>query len=129
MLVCAVALLAGCGGTRYATVQSGDGEWVMLLGHDPVAYFTMGKPMRGDPKIKVGLPDRTLLLCERRASPPVQRESAKYEPQYGGFCSNGTPFRIKLGSDPTEWEIYEGRFFIFGDIIGHSFWSSIPHSM
>jgi len=47
---------------------------------------------------------------------------AKYEPQYGGFCSNGAPYAVKLGSDPTEFEIRDGRLFIFGDVIGHEFW-------
>ena len=36
-----LALLAGCG-TPYATVTDGAGRPVMLLGHDPVAYFTQG---------------------------------------------------------------------------------------
>src|SRR5947209_18648317 len=30
---------------------------------------------------------------------------AKYEPQYGGFCSNGAPYAVKLGSDPTQFEL------------------------
>lgn len=55
----AVLLSAGCGGTLYATMASADGEPVMLLGHDPVAYFTTGKALRGDPKIKVALLHRT----------------------------------------------------------------------
>jgi len=33
----------------------------------------------------------------------------KFEPQYSGFCSNGTPFKVKLGSDPAEWEIVDRR--------------------
>lgn len=119
-------LVAGCGGTRYATVPSGQGEPIMLLGHDPVAYFTMGKPLRGDPKIKIALPDRTYFFANEEHRKQFAADPAKYEPQYGGFCSNGTPFKIKLGSDPTEWEIREGRLFIFGDIVGHSYWSLDP---
>ena len=42
--------------------------------------------------------------------------------QYGGFCSNGAPYRIKLGSDPTEFVIYNQRLFIFGDILGREMW-------
>lgn len=122
----ATLMLAGCGGTLYATVASTDGEPVMLLGHDPVAYFTLGKPLRGDPKIKVVLPHRTYFFANEEHRKLFNADPAKYEPQYGGFCSNGTPFKIKLGSDPTEWEIRDGRLFIFGDIVGHSFWSLDP---
>ncbi len=119
-------LVAGCGGTLYATVASADGEPIMLLGHDPVAYFTMGKALRGDPKFKVALPDRTYFFASEKHRRLFAEQPGKYEPQYGGFCSNGTPFKIKLGSDPTEWEIRDGRLFIFGDIVGHSYWTLDP---
>src|SRR2546421_506954 len=61
------------------------------------------------------------------ASSPAHRAAfqatpAKYEPQYGGFCSNGAPYAVKLGSDPTQFEIRGGRLFIFGDIQGHEMW-------
>ena len=46
VLTFACAWLAGCG-TPYATVKNSAGDPVMLLGHDPVAYFTQGKPGRG----------------------------------------------------------------------------------
>lgn len=45
-LTAMLLLLSGCGGSLYATVRAADGDPVMLLGHDPVAYFTMGKPTR-----------------------------------------------------------------------------------
>jgi YHS domain-containing protein len=125
-LACVVGLLTGCAGSLYATMPASDGDPVMLLGHDPVAYFTMGKAVRGDPKLKVSLPHRTYYFVNEEHRRLFNADPAKYEPQHGGFCSNGTPFKIKLGSDPTEWEIHEGRLFIFGDIVGHSFWRLDP---
>ncbi len=127
VLVAAASLLiAGCGGTLYATMQSADGDPVMLLGHDPVAYFTLGKALRGDSKLKVTLPHRTYYFANEEHRRLFAANPDKYEPQYGGFCSNGAPYKIKLGSDPTEWEIRDGRLFIFGDIVGHSYWSLDP---
>ncbi len=122
----AAALLSACGGTLYATMPGHDGKPVMLLGHDPVAYFTMGKPVRGDPRLEVSLPERTYYFANEEHRRLFVANPDKYEPQHGGFCSNGTPYQIKLGSDPTEWEIFEGRLFIFGDIVGHSFWRLDP---
>ena len=119
-------LVAGCGGSLYATVQSTNGEPIMLLGHDPVAYFRMSKALRGDPQIKVTLLHRTYFFVNEEHRNLFEAAPENYEPQYGGFCSNGTPFKIKLGSDPTEWEIRDGRLFIFGDIVGHSYWSLDP---
>ncbi len=53
-------------------------------------------------------------------------DPSRYEPQYGGFCASGAAFAIKLGSDPTEWQIVDGRLFIFGDVLGHSAWGIDP---
>jgi hypothetical protein len=44
-------ILGGCG-VKYATVRTDRGEDLMLLGHDPVAYFAVGKPVRGYPNIQ-----------------------------------------------------------------------------
>ena len=120
-MLCACAWLAGCG-TPYATVKNSAGDPVMLLGHDPVAYFTQGKPARGKPDLKVNLPERTYYFATPEHRAMFLASPGKYEPQYGGFCASGAAFAIKLGSDPTSWEIYQGRLFIFGDILGQTAW-------
>jgi hypothetical protein len=51
-----------------------------------------------------------------------QADPARFEPQYGGFCASGAAFAIKLGSDPTAWQIEGGRLFIFGDVLGKTAW-------
>jgi hypothetical protein len=118
--------LAGCG-TPYATVPAaGDGRPVMLLGHDPVAYFTRGAPARGDPKLRVDLPERSYYFASAEHKALFEASPAKYEPQYGGFCSSGAAFAVKLGSDPTAWTIREGRLFIFGDVLGQTAWGVDP---
>ena len=118
-------LLVGCG-TPYATVANSQNEQVMLLGHDPTAYFTAGSPVRGKPEFKVALPDRTYYFASGQSKDLFTSNPAKYEPQYGGFCSSGAAFAIKLGSDPTAWEIYDGRLFIFGDVLGKIAWQLDP---
>ena len=118
-------VLSGCG-TPYATVKNSSGDPVMLLGYDPVAYFTQGKPVKGTPQHQVKLPERTYYFASAEHKNLFETNAAKYEPQYGGFCSSGAAFAIKLGSDPTSWQIYEGRLFIFGDVLGHEAWKVDP---
>ena len=126
LVFCAVSLLlAGCG-TPYATVANSQNEQVMLLGHDPTAYFTTGAPVRGKPEFKLALPERTYYFASAQSRELFNTNPAKYEPQYGGFCSSGAAFAIKLGSDPTAWEIYDGRLFIFGDVLGKIAWQLDP---
>ena len=119
------AILAGCG-TPYATVKNNAGDPVMLLGYDPVAYFTQGKPVKGSAEHQVKLPERSYYFSSAEHKKLFEANAAKYEPQYGGFCSSGAAFAIKLGSDPTSWQIYNGRLFIFGDVLGHEAWKIDP---
>jgi YHS domain-containing protein len=106
----------------HATAPNTQGEEVMLLGHDPVAYFTLKKPTRGQPQIRTDLPGRTYYFVSAEHKALFDAAPAKYEPQYGGFCANGAPYKIKLGSDPTEFIIHNDRLFIFGDILGREMW-------
>ena len=123
--LCLAALATGCG-TRYATVPNAQGAPVMLLGHDPVAYFTQGKPQRGVPEHQLSLPDRTYYFSNAEHKAMFQADPGRYEPQYGGFCASGAAFAVKLGSDPSAWQIYEGRLFIFGDVLGQTSWQVDP---
>jgi YHS domain-containing protein len=118
-------LLGGCG-TPYATVADGAGRPVMLLGFDPVAYFTGGEPQRGSTAHVVDLPARSYYFASAENRARFEADPARYEPQYGGFCASGAAFAVKLGSDPTAWAIRDGRLFIFGDVIGKTAWHLDP---
>lgn len=111
-------------GTLYATASNPQGQDVMLLGYDPVAYFTVNKPLRGNKAIQHSLenPPRTYYFASDQHKQIFLAAPAKFEPQYGGFRASGAAYRIKLGSDPTEFEIPNGRLFIFGDILGREMW-------
>ena len=120
-LACIALVLSGCG-TTHATITTSRGEELMLLGYDPVAYFTDAKPVRGKHTIAATHEGRTYYFATPQHRATFVATPARYEPQYGGFCSNGAPYAVKLGSDPTQFEIRDGRLFIFGDVIGREFW-------
>ncbi len=120
-LLAVAVLLGGCG-TTHATIATSRGESLMLLGYDPVAYFTESKPVRGKHTLAAQHQGRTYYFSSDGNRDAFQAAPAKFEPQYGGFCANGAPYAVKLGSDPTEFEIRDGRLFVFGDILGHEMW-------
>ncbi len=125
MTLAVVLLLGGCG-TPYATVANSAGQPVMLLGFDPVAYFTRGAPTRGLPEHQVQLPQRSYYFASAEHKRLFEADPQRYEPQYGGFCASGAAFAVKLGSDPTAWQIWQGRLFIFGDVLGQTAWQLDP---
>lgn len=118
-------LLGGCG-TTHATIDTSRGEQLMLLGFDPVAYFTAGTPTRGRHTLAASHEGRTYYFAADEHRRRFLAEPVKYEPQYGGFCSNGVAYNVKLGSDPTQFAIRDGRLFIFGDVMGKEFWLLDP---
>jgi hypothetical protein len=120
-------VLAGCG-TTHATIETSRSEQLMLLGFDPVAYFTRGLPTRGKHTLPATTEGRTYYFATEEDRKAFLASPAKYEPQYGGFCSNGAAYNVKLGSDPTQFVIRDGRLFIFGDIMGREFWLLDPET-
>lgn len=112
---CAVLLLTGCAGTGpYNTTSDGADAHLMLKGHDPVAYFTLGRHTPGDPAIKAEHDGVTYRFMSEEHRQLFVKSPAKYAPQYGGFCSNGIVYGIPWGGDPDTWKIIDGRLFMFG---------------
>lgn len=126
LALAALALLQGCGGTLYATVKDDQGRDVMLIGRDPVAYFTAGKAVEGKPGIAATLPERTYYFASEDHRKLFLADPARYEPQGGGFCSNGMTYGLKMSTDPDSWVVYEGKLYIFGDILGKEQWLLDP---
>jgi hypothetical protein len=92
----------------------------MLLGHDPVAYFTEGKPVRGTHDARGAPRGRTYYFStpEHR----VVHGGARVRAAVRRLLLQRRAYAVKLGSDPTEFEIRDGRLFIFGDVMGHEMW-------
>jgi YHS domain-containing protein len=125
LVLCAALLLAACG-SPHATTKNVTGQNVMLLGHDPVAYFTKQQSLRGNPVFQSTLPGRTYYFVSAQHKSLFDAAPEKYEPQYAGFCATGAAYGLKLGSDPSEWRIEGGKLYIFGDILGRTAWALDP---
>jgi len=111
--VLAVALLlAGC--ATMNVTSDGKVNDLMLAGHDPVAYFTAGKAVKGDPELSSRHAGGTYYFASAANRDLFQRDPARYAPQFGGFCSNGIVYAIPLGGNADNWEIIDGRLYMFG---------------
>jgi YHS domain-containing protein len=110
-----LAVLAGCGATGpYNTTSDGPDGALMLKGHDPVAYFTVGRDTPGKADIKVAHDGVTYRFSSEENRALFTKDPARYAPQYGGFCSNGIAYGIPWGGDPDTWKIIDGKLYIFG---------------
>jgi len=112
-LLLALSLLAGCG-TIGNTVSEGTDANLMLRGNDPVAYFTQGRPVPGDPAIKADYNGVTYRFATEANRAEFLANPARYEPAYAGFCASGAPYALKAKIGAQVFLIYEGRLYLFG---------------
>ena len=88
LAVGAAAALAGCG-TVHNTIRDGADEHVILRGNDAVAYFTQGKPVKGDPGIRATYDGDTYRFASEANKRLFEQDPRKYAPAYAGFCASG----------------------------------------
>ena len=66
-----------------------DKNGLALQGYDPVAFFTENKPVKGKPEFKSTDQGVTYLFASAENKMRFEKEPAKYEPAFGGFCAYG----------------------------------------
>jgi YHS domain-containing protein len=122
--VALAALLCGCapfvtqspghGLSPVNAVSEGNDEHLLLFGYDVVAYFTDGKPVKGDPAIKSVYKDVTFRFASTGHKAMFDQSPEKYIPQFGGYCSNGIAYAIPWGGDADKFRIIDGKLYMFG---------------
>jgi len=89
-----------------------DRAGVAIKGHDPVAFFTEGKPLKGDPQFTSNHGGASYRFTSAANKAAFDQDPEKYVPQFGGFCawavSNGYTAPISVDA----FEIVEGRLLL-----------------
>lgn len=88
------ALLSVVLGAFAATAFAGasvnvDKTGTALQGYDPVAFFTDGKPVLGKEEFHSSYHDVTYRFLSAEHQAAFEKDPAKYEPQFGGYCAYG----------------------------------------
>lgn len=84
-LICLVASTAAFAQTK--TLQNLDKQGVAIQGYDPVAFFTQGKPVKGQAQFESTFNGAKYLFASAEDKAAFDANPAKYEPQFGGFCA------------------------------------------
>ena len=105
----ALVIAAGSANTRYVNV---DRDGLALQGYDPVAYFTDGKPVKGDANFVATYEGATYRFASAEHKATFEREPAKHAPQFGGFCAYAVSINKTASIDPNFWEIVDGRLLL-----------------
>lgn len=86
---------------------------IALKSHDPVAYFTVGKPVLGLAKYAAEHEGAIYRFSSAENLATFKANPAKYAPQHGGFCRMGAALGKKLDGDPTLFRVDGGKLSVY----------------
>jgi hypothetical protein len=95
------------GGTRAAEAR------LALKGHDPVAYFTEGRPLLGKEEFEYAWDEVRYRFASESHMSTFRGDPDRYAPQFAGSCAMGMSKGVKVEADPDNWLISDGRLFVF----------------
>ncbi|MFM2041616.1 MAG: hypothetical protein RLY86_192 [Pseudomonadota bacterium] len=133
LATCLIIAVAGLmpGVARAATdpIHTGTFSSLAVNGHDPVAYFTEGKPVKGAKEFTYRWKDADWRFASAENRDRFIADPERYAPQYGGYCAWAVSEGYTAAGDPKHWKIVEGKLYLNynaeiqtrweGDVPGH----------
>lgn len=85
---------------------------IAIRGYDTVAYFTLGKPVKGDEKYSVEWNDASWHFSNQEHADLFQAKPESYAPQYGGYCAYGVSQNYLVKIEANQWRIVDGKLYL-----------------
>lgn len=84
-----------------------------VSGYDTVAYFTQGKPVKGDSKWQTEYKGADWYFSSQANLDTFKADPEAYVPQYGGYCAWAVSAKNDFApSDPQQWAIVDGKLYL-----------------
>ena len=83
-----------------------------IRGYDPVAYFTVGEPIKGSDQYTFEWEGGTFKFASADNMELFKAEPTKYAPQYGGYCAYAVSNGYTATTDPDAWSIVDGKLYL-----------------
>jgi len=101
---------------------------VAIQGYDPVAFFTDGRPVKGNAQFQSEYRGAKYYFASVEHKAAFDKEPAKYEPQFGGYCAYGASRGKTVPIKIETWEIVNGRLLLQYDLDVKSKFDRDPQS-
>lgn len=102
--------------TNYAQSDPSKPLRVVLKGHDPVAYFTERKPVKGNPGISYDWDGERYLFANAGNRARFAANPEQYAPQFGGYCTGTMARGGRSEADPEAFIIADGKLYLFAQM-------------
>ena len=93
-----------------------DKQGVAIQGYDAVAFFTQNKPVKGDARYQSTYRGAKYYFASAEDKAAFDRDPAKYEPQFGGFCAYGVSQGHTAPVKIDAFQIVNGRLLMQYDL-------------
>ncbi len=90
-----------------------DNSNIALQGYSPVSYLNLGIAQKGLKKFKSEYKKVVYYFTSAEQKASFDKNPAKYEPQYGGFCAFGAYAGAKFRPDPNKFIVKDGKYFLY----------------
>jgi YHS domain-containing protein len=89
---------------------------VAIQGYDPVAFFTDNRPVKGNATFESEYRGAKYHFASAEHKAAFDKEPAKYESQFGGYCAYGASRGKTVPIKIETWEIVNGRLLLQYDL-------------
>lgn len=86
---------------------------LVLKGYDPVAYFTDGKPVKGDSKVSYEWDEGLYRFANTRHRDMFSSNPERFAPQFSGYCTGSMSRGVRREGHPEAWIIANDRLYVF----------------
>lgn len=97
-------------------------DGIAINGYDAVAYFTNGKPVKGNETYSVEWKGAKWYFANKSNADLFKKSPEKFAPQYGGYCAYGCSRGYKAKTSPDAWTIADGKLYLNYDISVRAIW-------
>jgi enamine deaminase RidA (YjgF/YER057c/UK114 family) len=105
----------------FASTARGDEPRLSISGYDPVAYFTIGRPVQGKAEFEHVWRKLRWRFASGEHRDLFIKDPQRYAPQYDGYCAMGASIEAaahKDTVDPEAWAIVDGKLYL----VHSSYW-------
>ena len=126
-LALCLAALAPAAAFAKDPVYTGRFSSLAVDGHDPVAYFTQGKPVKGAKEFSTTYNGAEWRFSSADNLAAFVATPEKYAPQYGGYCAWAVSQNYTARGNPNNWTIVDDKLFLnYNDEIQKRWEQDIP---
>ena len=96
-----------------------------VSGYDTVAYFTEGKPVKGNKSFTTEYQGAEWYFASQANLDAFVADPGRYAPQFGGFCAWAIAVKQSRASgDPKNWSIVDGKLYLNYDDDIQALWQA-----